>query len=73
MVQKKCPELIHQRKPMKWQWLQDQRQINGDNLNSARHEVSRRFKNKGREYLVDKINALAIHKKTKNIKDLHKE
>jgi hypothetical protein len=36
--------------------------MNGDNLNIVRHEASRHFRNKEREYLKDKLNELAIHK-----------
>jgi hypothetical protein len=32
--------------------------MNGDNLNSVRREASRRFVNKNRKYLRDKINEL---------------
>jgi hypothetical protein len=34
-------KLLDQRKPAKLQWLQDQSEINGDNLNNARHQASR--------------------------------
>jgi hypothetical protein len=54
-----CSELLNQRKQAKLQWLQDQDEINGDNLNNVRHETSRHFRNKKREYLKDKINELA--------------
>ena len=33
------------------QWLQDTNQINVDNQNYVRHEVSRHFRNKAKEYL----------------------
>jgi hypothetical protein len=33
------------------QWLQDPNQSNLDNLNNARHEASRHFRNKKREHL----------------------
>jgi hypothetical protein len=51
------------------QWLQDPTEINGGTLNNVRHEVSRHFRNKKREYLKDKINELATNSKTKNIRD----
>jgi hypothetical protein len=54
-----------------YQWLQDPREINGDNLNNARHEASRCFGEKG-EYLKDKINQLATNSKKKNIKNLYR-
>jgi hypothetical protein len=40
------------------QWLHDSNEINGDNLNSVRHETSRHFRNKNREYWKDKISEL---------------
>jgi hypothetical protein len=53
-------------------WLQDPSEINGDNLNNVRHEASRHFRNKKREYLKDKINVLATNSKNKNIRDRHR-
>jgi hypothetical protein len=41
-----CSELLDQRKQAKLQWLQDPSEINGDNLNNVRREVSRNFRNK---------------------------
>jgi hypothetical protein len=43
--------------------------INGDNLNNIRHETSRHFRNKKREYLIDE---LATKSKNKNIRDLYR-
>jgi hypothetical protein len=63
-------KLLDQRKQVKLQWLQDPREINGDNLNTGRCEASRYFRNKKREYLKDKINELAAKSKNKNIRDL---
>jgi hypothetical protein len=54
------------------QWLQDQSEINGDNLNNIRCEASRHFRNKKREYLKDKINELATNSKNKNLRDLYR-
>jgi hypothetical protein len=48
-------------------------EINGDNLNSIRHEASKHFRNKNREYLKDKINELATSSKNKNIRGLHRD
>jgi hypothetical protein len=45
------------------QWLQDPSQINGDNFNNVKHEASRHYRNKKREYLKDKINKLATNSK----------
>jgi hypothetical protein len=54
------------------QWLQDPSQINGDDLNNIRHETSRHFGNKKKEYLKDRINELATNSKNKNIRDLNR-
>jgi hypothetical protein len=66
-----CSKLLDQRKQAKLQWLQDQREINGDNLNNVRREASRHFRNKKREYLKYRINELATNSKHKNITDLY--
>jgi hypothetical protein len=60
-------ETIRTKEQAKLQWLQDPSQINGDNLNNAKHEANRYFRNKKREYLKDKINNLAPHIKAKDI------
>jgi hypothetical protein len=52
--------------------LQDASEINWDNLNNVRHEASRYFRNKKREYLKDEINELSINTKNKNIRDLYR-
>jgi hypothetical protein len=55
----------------KLQCLQDPHEINGDNLNNVRHEASRHFKEKKREFLKDKISELSMNNKNKNIRDLY--
>jgi hypothetical protein len=55
------------------QWLQDPNEVNGDNLNNVRHEASRHFRNKNKEYLKNKINELTTNSKNKNIRDLYRE
>jgi hypothetical protein len=67
-----CSKLLDQRKQAKLQRLQNPSEVNGDNLNNVRREVSRHFRNKKREYLKDKINELATNRKNKNIRDLHR-
>jgi hypothetical protein len=67
-----CSKLVDQRKEAKLQWLQDQSEINEGNLNNVRHEASRYFRNKKREYVKDKINELAMNSKNKNIRDLYR-
>jgi hypothetical protein len=63
-------KLLDQRKQAKLQWLQDLSEINGDNRNNIRCEVSRHFRTKKREYQKNKINELATNSKNKNIRDL---
>jgi uncharacterized protein YaaR (DUF327 family) len=67
-----CSKLVDQRKQAKLQWLQDSSETNGDTLKIVRHEASRYFRNKKREYLKDKINELATNSKNKNIRDLYR-
>jgi hypothetical protein len=52
--------------------LQNPSQINGDNLQNLRHESSRTFRNKKREYLKEKINELETNNKNKNMQDLYR-
>jgi hypothetical protein len=66
MVDEGCSKLLNQRKQAKLQWLQDTSKINGDNLNNIRHDTSRNFRNKKRDYLKDKIDELAMNSKDKN-------
>jgi hypothetical protein len=54
------------------QWLQNPNQSNLDNLNNARQEVSRHFRNKKREYLKAKFNEVEINSKNKNIRELYR-
>jgi hypothetical protein len=59
-------KISRSKETVKLQWLQDPSEINGDNLNNVRHEASRYFRNKKREYLKVKINELATNSKSKN-------
>jgi hypothetical protein len=43
-------------------------EINGDNLSNIRHDDSRHFRNKKKEYLKDKISELAKNSNNKNIR-----
>jgi hypothetical protein len=54
------------------QWLQEPREINGDNMNNVRRQSSRHLRNKKREYLKDKINELSSNSKNKNIRHLYR-
>jgi hypothetical protein len=57
-----CSALLCQSKEAKLQWLQDPSEMNGDNLNSARREASRYFRNRKKEYLKDIINEVATER-----------
>jgi hypothetical protein len=52
--------------------LQNPSQISGDNLQNLRHETSRTFRYKKREYTNGKINELETNNKNKNIRDLYR-
>jgi hypothetical protein len=54
------------------QWLMDPNQCNVDNLNNARHEASRHFRNNRREYLKPKLMNLNLNSKNKNIRELYR-
>jgi hypothetical protein len=66
------PKLLHQRKKVKLQWFQNTSEVNGENMNNARSETSRHFRDKKRKYLKDKINELATNSQNKNIRDLYR-
>jgi hypothetical protein len=59
-----CSKLIDQRKKVKLQWLQNLKQISGDNLQKFKRETSRTFRNKKRE---GKINELETNNRNKRI------
>ena len=67
-----CLDFVDQRKQAKMQWVQDPSQCNVDNLNNARHEASKHFRNKKKEYLNAKVKKLETNSKIKNIKDLYR-
>jgi hypothetical protein len=50
-----CSQFLDQNKQAKMQWLQDPKQSNAEHL---RHDVSRHFRNKMKEYLKVKIDEL---------------
>jgi thermostable 8-oxoguanine DNA glycosylase len=62
--------LVDRRKQAKLQWLQDPSVVNEDNLRNIWREASRRFRNKKREYLKDKITDIELNSKNK-IRDLY--
>jgi hypothetical protein len=53
-------------------WLQDSNQRNVNDLNNARREDSRYFRNKKREYLKARINELETNSKNSNIRELYR-
>jgi hypothetical protein len=57
-----CLQVLGQRKQAKMEWLQDPNQSNLYNLNNARHETNRHFRNKKRKYVTAKINELETNK-----------
>jgi hypothetical protein len=61
----KYSKLLDQRKQDELQWLQNPSETNGDNMNNVRHENSRTFRNKKREFLKEKINELETSSKNK--------
>jgi hypothetical protein len=61
-----CSELLDERKQSKFQWLQDPREINMDNIE---REANERFRNKKRGYLKHKINELVTKRRNKNIRE----
>jgi hypothetical protein len=67
-----CSKLVDRRKQAKLQWLQDPSEVNEDKMRNVRRDASRRFRNKKREYLKDKINELESNSKNKNIRDLYR-
>jgi hypothetical protein len=64
-----CSKLLDQRKQAKLQRLLDSSEINGDNLNNIRHETSRDFRNRKREYQKEKIDDISMNSKNKNIRE----
>jgi uncharacterized NAD(P)/FAD-binding protein YdhS len=65
-------KIIRSKEQTKLQWLQGQSEINVDNLKNVRHEASRHFRNKKREYLKDKINELGTKSRNRNIRDMYR-
>jgi hypothetical protein len=53
--EEECLGFLDQRTQAKMQWIHDPSQSNVDNLNTARCEASRHFRNKKKEYLKAKF------------------
>ena len=51
--------------------LQDPNESSVDNVNNVRHEDSRHFRNKKKEYLKAKIDELETNSKIKTIRDFY--
>jgi hypothetical protein len=66
-------KLVVRRKRIKLQWLHDQSEVNEGDLSSVRWEASKPFRNKEREYNINKktINELESDGKNENIRDLY--
>jgi hypothetical protein len=54
------------------QWLHYPNQSNVDNLNNVKHEASRHFREKKKEYLEAKIEELETKSKIKYVRDLRR-
>jgi len=65
-----CLHFLDQRKLVKVLWLQDPNQSVVYNLNSVRHEASRHFRNKKKEYQKAKTDELEINSKIKKYQRL---
>jgi hypothetical protein len=59
VVRQRCSELVDETKRAKLHWLKDPSELNEEDVNNASREASRYFRNTKREYLKDKINAVA--------------
>jgi hypothetical protein len=68
MVLQRMLKLLDQSEQDKLMWLQDPSEISEDNLNNS----SRHFRNKKREYVMDKINVLPTNSKKKNNRYLYR-
>ena len=67
-----CLGLLDQRKQANVLWSHDPGQSNVDNLNNARREAGRHFRNKEKAYLKSKIEEFETNSKIKNIRDLYR-
>jgi hypothetical protein len=70
-LDEECLKLVDRRKQAKLQRLQDSSIVNEDHLRNIRRDASRRFMNKKREYLKDKITDIELNSQNKNIRDLY--
>jgi archaellum biogenesis ATPase FlaH len=70
LFDEECLGFLDQGKQAKMQWAQDPSQINVDNLNNVKYEVSRHFRNKKKVYLKAKIEELETNSKIKKYQGL---
>ena len=54
------------------QWVHDPNHSKVDKLDYLRHEASRHFRNKTKEYMKAKIDELGTNSKTTNIGDMYR-
>ena len=71
-IDEECLGILDQRKQAKMQWIQDPCQRNVDNLNNARRDARRHFRNKKKAYLRAKTEELETNSKINNIRDLYR-
>ena len=64
---KKCLSVLDQKKQAKMQWVQEPSHSNLDNLDNARREVCKHFRNKRKEYLKAEIEEFATSSKKKTL------
>ena len=68
-----CLGFLGQRKQAKMQLIQDPSQSDVNNLNNARREASRLFRNKQKAYVKAKFEELESNSKIKNFRDLYRD
>jgi hypothetical protein len=66
-----CLGILDSRKHAKMQWIQDPSQSNED-MNSARHDANRHFRNKKKSYLKAKTEEPETNSKTETFRDLYR-
>jgi HSP90 family molecular chaperone len=70
--EEKCLRILDQKKQAKMQLLRNPSHSNVDNLNDARHEVSRQRRIKKIKYLTAKIDKYGIKSKIKDIRGMYR-
>ena len=67
-----CLKLHEERKQARQRWLGNKNEANTNNYSNAKRNATRVFRNKKREYLMQKIQEIEENWKTNNIRDLYK-